>query len=180
MNDTARILMAAERVCQWHDGQRRKGAAQEPYMIHLLHVAQLVAEATDGNDTNLVIAALCHDAIEDAEVSRDTLSTLFGQDVAELVTELSDDKSLAKDVRKQLQIENAPQKSPRAALLTMADKISNVMSLANSPPQDWSKERLMEYVEWANAVVARLPVLDPVLSAKFAEACEVTRGRLHS
>jgi hypothetical protein len=46
----------------------RKGPAEEPYINHLLEVALLVADATGGKDTNLVIAALLHDAIEDCEV----------------------------------------------------------------------------------------------------------------
>jgi (p)ppGpp synthase/HD superfamily hydrolase len=59
------VLKAADAAVRWHVHQRRKGPAQEPYINHLLEVAMLVAEATDGTDTNLVIAALLHDAIED-------------------------------------------------------------------------------------------------------------------
>ena len=84
-SDLLRVLRAAEMAADWHVGQRRKGAAQEPYINHLLEVARLVGEATGGADGDLVIAALLHDAIEDCEVSGDTIEAAFGADVRALV-----------------------------------------------------------------------------------------------
>jgi guanosine-3',5'-bis(diphosphate) 3'-pyrophosphohydrolase len=68
---------------------RRKGPAEEPYINRLLEVAMLVADATGGSDTNLVIAALLHDAIEDSEVPRELISQAFGEDVACIVSEVT-------------------------------------------------------------------------------------------
>src|SRR5258706_7593937 len=62
MKDWIMVLKAADAAARWHVHQRRKGAANEPYINHLLEVASLVAEATEGNDPSL------HDAIEDCEV----------------------------------------------------------------------------------------------------------------
>jgi HD domain len=62
------VLRAADAAARRHMHQWRKGAAKDPYINHLLEVATLVAEATDGKDLDLVIAALLHDAIEDCEV----------------------------------------------------------------------------------------------------------------
>src|SRR5690349_10750795 len=85
-NDTVKewiaVLKAADAAARWHVHDRRKGAAEEPYINHLLEVASLVAEATDGKDPNLVIAALLHDAIEDQEVPRGMIAETFGEDVA--------------------------------------------------------------------------------------------------
>jgi (p)ppGpp synthase/HD superfamily hydrolase len=64
MKDWIMVLKAADAAARWHVHQRRKGAAKEPYINHLLEVATLVAEATEGTDPNLVIVALLHDAIE--------------------------------------------------------------------------------------------------------------------
>jgi (p)ppGpp synthase/HD superfamily hydrolase len=61
----------------------------------LLEVAMLVAEATAGSDTNLVIAALLHDAIEDSEVPQGLIAENFGDDVASIVAEVTDDKRQA-------------------------------------------------------------------------------------
>jgi GTP diphosphokinase / guanosine-3',5'-bis(diphosphate) 3'-diphosphatase len=73
----------------------------------------LVADATDGSDTNLVIAALLHDAIEDCEVPRELIAESFGEDVAAIVEEVTDDKSLRKAVRKGEQIKTSSTKSPK-------------------------------------------------------------------
>src|SRR3954470_18387885 len=120
------VLKAADAAARWHVHDRRKGVAEEPYINHLLEVASLVAEATDGQDPNLVIAALLHDAIEDQEVPREMIADSFGEDVAELVEEVTDDKTLERHARKRAQVETAPSKSPRAKLLKLADKGSNL------------------------------------------------------
>lgn len=65
----ASALGAADAAARWQFNQPRKGAAQEPYVTHLLEVAMLVAEATGGADPNLVVAAPLHDTIEDQGVS---------------------------------------------------------------------------------------------------------------
>src|ERR1700722_10748473 len=97
-----------------------KGAAQEPYINHLLEVATLVAEATEGKDPNLVIAALLHDAIEDCEVPQELIARSFGSDVADLVAEVTDDKTLEKSERKKLQVDGAHKKTDRAKILKLA------------------------------------------------------------
>jgi (p)ppGpp synthase/HD superfamily hydrolase len=76
------VLQAADAAARWHVHQRRKGAVQEPYINHLLEVGMLVVEATEGKDTELVVAALLHDAIEDCEVPRELIEKTFGTDVA--------------------------------------------------------------------------------------------------
>jgi guanosine-3',5'-bis(diphosphate) 3'-pyrophosphohydrolase len=65
------------------------------------------------------------------------LTQRFGADVAELVAELTDDKSLGKHERKRLQVANVPLKSERAQTITIAYKISNLRSLHSSPPAGW-------------------------------------------
>ena len=79
-------------------------------------MATLVSEATHGSDPNLVMAALLHDAIEDQGISPSTIAEQFGEDVASLVEEVTDDKSLPQEVRKRLQVEQAPTKSRRAKI----------------------------------------------------------------
>jgi hypothetical protein len=64
MNDIMRIMQAADQAARWHRSQKRKGEAAEPYVNHLLEVASLVAQASDG-DATCIIAALMHDAVED-------------------------------------------------------------------------------------------------------------------
>src|SRR5690242_3521732 len=108
MRELVSVLRAADAAARWHVDQRRKGAAREPYVNHLLEVASLVAEATGGADPDLVVAALLHDAMEDQGVSRELIAAEYGADVAGLVAEVTDDKALPKAERKRLQVEHAP------------------------------------------------------------------------
>ena len=161
------ILSAARFAAEKHAGQRRKGDAAEPYVNHLIEVAELVAMALREPDTNLVIAALLHDSIEDADVTADDLASRYGADVASLVSEVTDDKSLPKQERKRLQVEHAAKKTPRAQTIKLADKISNLRSMLSSPPAGWDFERRREYFVWARRVVDGLTAPNPMLKAEF-------------
>jgi (p)ppGpp synthase/HD superfamily hydrolase len=166
------VLRAAETASRWHVAQRRKGDAQEPYINHLLEVAQLVGEATGGRDPELVVAALLHDAIEDCEIQPATIEAAFGADVRALVQAVTDDKLLPKAIRKQLQIDHAPGKPRRAKLLKLADKTSNLRAMAASPPANWPVERRLDYVAWARAVIAGIRGTHAGLEALFDAAAE--------
>ena len=150
-----------------HVGQRRKGEAAEPYMNHLTEVAELVAVATAGQDPELVIAAVLHDAVEDTNATLTELTAGFGPHVAAFVAEVTDDKALEKADRKRLQIEHAPHASIGAKTIKLADKTSNLRALASSPPADWSTERRAEYVLWAAKVVAGCRGANPWLEDQF-------------
>jgi len=161
------VLKAARFAAERHSRQRRKGATAEPYINHLLEVAELVSSALLEPDTNFVIAALLHDFIEDVGVTKEELSQAFGADVAELVAEVTDDKTLPKVERKRLQIVNAPKKSVRAQVIKVADKISNLRGILSSPPTDWSGKQRREYFEWAKQVVDALTAPNRKLKAEF-------------
>jgi (p)ppGpp synthase/HD superfamily hydrolase len=161
------VLQAAEFAAQKHAGQRRKGSAAEPYLNHLIEVAHLVSMVLPELDTNLVIAALLHDTIEDTATTKAELENRFGSDVADLVAEVTDDKSLPKAERKRLQIENAPKKSARAQTIKLADKISNLRGILFSPPAHWDFQRKKEYFAWAKCVVDGFTEPNAVLKAEF-------------
>jgi guanosine-3',5'-bis(diphosphate) 3'-pyrophosphohydrolase len=127
----------------------------------------LVASALVEPDTNLVVAALLHDTVEDTGVTKEVLVETFGSDVADLVMEMTDDKSLPKAERKRLQIVHASQISVRAQGINLADKISNLRAIVASPPADWSGERKREYFEWAKQVVDCLSAPNQMLKAEF-------------
>ena len=169
MTDLVKRAEQFARVC--HFGQFRKGATREPYTIHLEEVASLV-EKWDGSE-EAIAAAWLHDTVEDCPpTSYEDLVRLFGKKIADLVAELTDDKSLPKQERKKLQITSAATKSQEAALIKLADKSSNIGSLANSPPQSWSLQRRLEYIDWANAVVEALPLVCKEGMNLFLSRCE--------
>lgn len=162
-----RVLAAARFAAEKHAQQKRKGAMGEPYFNHLVEVAELIAASSDELDVELVMAALLHDTVEDTGVTLQELEERFGRDVASLVAEVTDDKSLPKETRKDLQVRNAHKKSERAQKLKLADKISNLRSILASPPVGWSLERKQQYFEWARQVVSGLTAPDRVLKAEF-------------
>ena len=154
MNDLISRAERFARVC--HEGQFRKGKAKEPYVNHLEEVAKLTERW--GGGENAIAAAWLHDTVEDCPpISSADLASLFGDEVAYIVAELTDDKSLSKAERKRKQVENAPHKSNDASLVKLADKTSNVGAIGKSPPADWSLERRLAYISWADQVVERLP-----------------------
>jgi GTP diphosphokinase / guanosine-3',5'-bis(diphosphate) 3'-diphosphatase len=75
-------------------------------------------------------------------------------------------------------IEHAPHLTDGAKLIKLADKISNLNSLASSPPTDWTPQRRRDYVEWCQKVVEGLCGANPVLEARFDEAAEAA-GKAH-
>jgi GTP diphosphokinase / guanosine-3',5'-bis(diphosphate) 3'-diphosphatase len=167
LSDLSRILAAAQFAAEKHVKQRRKGRVAEPYVNHLIEVAHLVSGALSEPDANLVMAAFLHDTVEDVGVTAEELKERFGADVAALVLEVTDDKSLPQEERKQLQVEHAPHLSVRAGTIKLADKISNLRSMIVSPPADWSDERIRNYFAWAKNVVAGLPEPNQALKAEF-------------
>jgi hypothetical protein len=99
--------------------------------------------------------------------------------VAGYVLEVTDDKTLPKDERKRRQIESASGKSREAKLIKLADKISNLRAIASSPAADWSVERRLEFIGWANEVVAGLRATSPWLEQQFDEAAAVAERSLN-
>lgn len=162
------LLKAAAFAAQRHRAQKRKGAAQVPYVNHLIEVADLLWRVGGVREMPTLIAALLHDVIEDTGATPAEVEAAFGAEVCALVLEVSDDKSLPQATRKQLQIEHAPHLSPRARLIKLADKISNLHDMIHDPPPDWSHERKVDYFCWARRVVdAGLRGINPGLEALF-------------
>lgn len=166
----ATLLRAAVFAARVHAGHRRKGAAAEPYVNHVLEVAQILAE--HGAPEEAILAALLHDTVEDSDrdpepVTQARLAAEFGPAVAAIVAEVTDDKSLPKEARKALQVRQAPQKSDAAKMLKLADKISNLRAIMASPPAGWEHARRVEYVGWAGRVAAGLKGANPALDALF-------------
>ena len=95
-----------------HAGQFRKGDAQEPYIVHVEEVAELVTAW--GGSESAIVAAWLHDTVEDCPpTSVAELEALFGKEIAGIVAELTDDKSLPKAEQKKQQIMNAPKRATR-------------------------------------------------------------------
>lgn len=168
-NSVGLILKALNFAAGKHNNQRRKDSNSSPYINHLIGVAETLWSVGEVRDETLLVAAILHDTIEDTKTTAEEIEVEFGEDVLSLVLEVTDDKSLPKQTRKQLQIEHAPHKSEKAKLLKIADKINNIRDMIKSPPADWSMERKQEYLLWSERVVAGLRGVSPELESQYDE-----------
>ncbi|MGR9107436.1 MAG: HD domain-containing protein [Gammaproteobacteria bacterium] len=179
MNHTI-VLRAAHFAAMKHRDQRRKDHVSSPYINHPIAVALLLAEIGRVEDPEVIAAALLHDTIEDTDTTPEELESAFGARVRKIVEEVTDDKSLRKTERKRRQIEHASQLSFGAALVKLGDKISNVTDVTNAPPAGWDLQRRMEYLDWADAVIANCPKVNPALEERFSKVLDEGRVKLNS
>ena len=173
--DTTLLLEATRYAAHMHRDQRRKGRDNQPYVNHVIEVAHVLAQEGGVEDVALLCAALLHDTVEDTASTDADIRDRFGDEIADLVAEVTDDKSLPKAERKTLQIAHAAGASERAKMLKLADKICNVRDLTLAPPADWPQDRRLGYLDWAEEVVAGLRGTHDGLEALFDTW--VARGR---
>jgi guanosine-3',5'-bis(diphosphate) 3'-pyrophosphohydrolase len=166
----APLLKAISFAANKHSSQRRKDSDASPYINHPIAVATVLASEGNVSEEILLIAAVLHDTVEDTETTFENLEEAFGIEVANVVREVTDDKSLPKATRKELQIEHARHASSRAKQIKIADKICNIRDILNSPPADWSVERRREYLEWTQKVVNGCRGVNPILDEAYDKA----------
>ncbi len=166
-NQLGSFVKAVAFAADKHRNQRRKDADASPYINHPIALANVLANEGGVDDAEVLCAAVLHDTIEDTETTADEIQSLFGHKVAAVVLEVTDDKSLEKQVRKQRQVEHAPHISTEAKLVKLADKICNLRDILASPPADWSAERKQNYFDWSARVVAGIRGVHPGLEVVF-------------
>ena len=169
-SDLPIILRALAFAAEKHRDQRRKNAEASPYINHPIALANMLANEGHVDDPVVICAALLHDTIEDTETTPEELRAMFGDEIAAIVCEVTDDKLLSKQDRKRLQIEHAGSLSDKAKLVKLADKISNLRDMAQQPPAEWDLSRRQEYFDWAKAVVDGLRGSNASLEAAFDKA----------
>jgi guanosine-3',5'-bis(diphosphate) 3'-pyrophosphohydrolase len=170
VDSLARLIKAADFAAFKHRRQRRKDAEASPYINHPLALARVLKIEAGVEDVDVLVAAILHDTVEDTQTTVEELEREFGEVVAGVVAEVTDDKRLPKPERKRLQVEHAPQLSPKAKLVKLADKICNLRDVVDSPPAHWPLERCRAYFEWARAVIDGLRGAHPGLERLFDEA----------
>jgi len=133
MELTHRFDEALQEAFRYHGDQSRKGDAAVPYMGHLLGVTSIVIDA--GGTEDQVIAALLHDAPEDqgGEATLEEIRVKFGDNVAGIVKDLSDtfeDPKPPWKKRKEDYLDHLQTVSDSTLLVSLADKLHNVQSIA--------------------------------------------------
>jgi GTP diphosphokinase / guanosine-3',5'-bis(diphosphate) 3'-diphosphatase len=110
-----------------HEKQKRKGS-NIPYIFHPLEAGSIVSEMV--SDEELIVAAILHDTVEDANVDIRTITEHFGERVGVLVAAQSENKDLSWKERKSHTIEFLKECSDEGIkIVTLADKLANARSL---------------------------------------------------
>ncbi|KAJ8340329.1 hypothetical protein SKAU_G00349620 [Synaphobranchus kaupii] len=152
-----------------HKNQRRKDPEATPYINHPIGVGRILSYEGGITDIEVLQAALLHDTVEDTDTSIAELEAVFGQTVARIVQEVTDDKTLPKQERKRQQVEHAPHCSHQAKLVKLADKLYNLRDLNRCTPTGWTEERVQEYFVWAAQVVRGLRGTNQTLEIKLQQ-----------
>ncbi|CAN8064239.1 unnamed protein product [Agarophyton chilense] len=165
----ALLIKAMDYSTEKHRDQKRKNSKKHPYICHPVRVAKRLLVDGGVSDISTLVAALLHDTVEDTDATLEEIDELFGAHIAQLVDEVSDDKSLPKEIRKRNQIEHAPHISPEAKAIKLADKLDNLTELVDIAPIGWDEERVVKYFDWAEAVVQGLRGVNSVLERQLDE-----------
>lgn len=138
--DVERIHSAYLFAKEAHKEQRRKSG--EPYIMHPLAVARIVAEEL-GLGSNPIIAAFLHDVAEDTEYTIEDIKERFGEDVAFLVNVITKRKKKQYEASKQIdnykQMLDSLQYDIRALLIKLADRLHNMRTLSSMRPDKQMK-----------------------------------------
>lgn len=139
-NNIDRLRDAFEFAREAHSPQRRKSG--EPYIIHPVNVARIVAEELElGADP--VIAAFLHDVVEDTHYTIDDIRERFGDEVAFLVGVVTKEKKdkyvQSKQIDNFRQILASMQYDVRALLIKLADRLHNMRTLDSMRPDKQMK-----------------------------------------
>ena len=188
--DIAPIQKAWEFCVKYHEGQLR--ASGEPYIIHPLEVAEVLAEMK--LDATAIAAGLLHDAVEDTPVTSEEIAAAFGEQVAHIVEGVTKIDKIQFANREDRQAENvrkmllAMVSDVRVVLIKLADRLHNMRTLEHLKPERQeaiARETLDIYAPLAHRlgmgkVRGELEDLafrytDPVSYQRVAEAVEARR-----
>lgn len=149
----SQIQHAYDFAYEAHKGTCRKGGKKEPYIIHPVAVALIVANEI-GLGTSSVVSALLHDVVEDTEYTREDIADVFGEDVARIVegltkiTNVYNAKQNAQAETFKKMLLSIPQDF-RVAFIKIADRLHNMRTMDDMPDgqrQIKAGENLFVYV----------------------------------
>lgn len=186
--DIKKVTDAYNLAAKAHSGQKRRSG--EPYIIHPVAVAQILAEMC--MDVDSICAALLHDVVEDTEYTSEQIRAIFGETVEQLVDGVTKLGQIAVDTsREEQQNENvrkmflAMSKDIRVIIIKLADRVHNMRTLRFMPEEKRrykARETLEIYAPIAHRLGIRafkeeledlaISYLDPVAYKEIASNLE--------
>lgn len=165
--DLIGVLKAVEFGVRAHGAQKRKTGA--PYIVHPIDAAQILVAEGGVVDLSVLQAAVLHDVVEDTSTGLDAIRAVFGDKVASIVAEVTDDKSLLPSQRKQAQIDHIPHISREAQLVKLADKLSNLRATVAERPPSWTLMRTQGYAVWCHIAMRGVVGVNVALEKKLEQ-----------
>jgi len=138
-----------------------------PYVVHPLRVAMILKAAgfNEFINSDLMIAALLHDLIEDTNITLEEIEKEFNAKVAMIVKELSKPEQ----ANKEEWLKNLKSVSNEAKIIKMADRIDNLMDMNND---NFTSEKLKSYAEQGRIILETCGDTHSELAGKLKEIIE--------
>ncbi|CAN5433126.1 HD domain-containing protein [soil metagenome] len=152
-----------------------KTKSEEPYINHIISVCRLLSVIAEANDQEVMLAAALHDVLEKTNTKPNELNFHFGEDVYNLVLEITDHHSGNEVEQFQMQLERVESLSSKAKLIKLADKIANVKAILSYAPEGWDVEKRSIYINWADRFISAIRGTNENLEKYYDEI--VAEGR---
>lgn len=166
------LVRAAYFAGEKHRMQRRGDAEKTPYINHPLELAAILTEEAGVTDPDVLCGALLHDTIEDTETTPEELTQYFGDKIAALVVEVTNDMSLSSSDRRVYESNAIPGLSHGAKLIKLADKLANIRDVSTMPPMGWTREKKSDYFDFALSIAEKAQDASPQLFSIFVNDYE--------
>jgi guanosine-3',5'-bis(diphosphate) 3'-pyrophosphohydrolase len=147
--------------------ERKSGGI--PYVVHPIRVTMILRAAgySEFDNEDLFVAALLHDLLEDTDLSFEELEQQFGNQIAEIVRDLTKPEGIDKDTW----LKSFDIASKEAKIIKMADRIDNLMDLDFI---DWDLERKKDYARQGLIIFEKCKEVDLKLALSLKDVIDQT------
>jgi len=170
-----------EKVTLLHGGQTYGGHEKDLKIEYINHIGSVVFEVfyalqqTASFDGELAITcALLHDTVEDTAFTKEELTALYGQRVADGVLALTKNSTLPKEQQMPDSLQRILQQPKEVWAVKMADRICNLYK----PPHYWNNEKKLSYMNEAQEIHDHLHGANEYLANRLLSKIEAYKKYL--